>query len=277
MSRGEADLVAAIRGELAAVLPDRPCCRRVELDALADAGGRREEIAIARTIHRLSAALEGEVQPRSGLGAATPAARAAAVAERLSAERAPRHCRIAYLRGRILARGSLSIASGSVHLEVVVSSTEGGSLRRTVDGLGLGGAHRLRRGRSVVVWKGRNATLHLLRSIGGGPALMELEARGIAREMRGEMNRSVNAETANLLRSVRAGVRQASAAKRLLAAGALDTGSVAARIAHARIAAPDASLATLAEELEMTRSALQRGLAAIERASARLEVGEPLS
>ena len=99
MSRGEADLVAAIRGELAAVLPDRPCCRRVELDALADAGGRREEIAIARTIHRLSAALEGELQPRSGLGAATPAARAAATAERLSAERAPRHCRIAYLRG----------------------------------------------------------------------------------------------------------------------------------------------------------------------------------
>lgn len=277
MSRGEADLVAAIRRELAAALPDRPCCRRVELDALADAGGRREGIAVARTIHRLSAALEGEMGLPGGLGAATPAARAAATAERLSSERSPRHCRIAYLRGRFLARGSLSIASGSVHLEIVVSANEGGSLRRTLDGLGLGGSDRLRRGRSVVVWKGRNATLNLLRTIGGGPALMELEARGIAREMRGEMNRSINAETANLLRSVRAGVRQATAAKRLIAVGALERGSVASRIADARIAAPDASLATLAEALGITRSALQRGLAAIERESARIDGEEPLS
>ena len=206
MSRVESDLVAAIRGELAAVLPDRACCRRVELDALADAGGRREEIAIARTIYRMSAALEGELQPRSGLGAATPAARAAATAARLASERAPRHCRIAYLRGRILARGSLSIASGSVHLEVVVSSGEGDSLRRVLAHLELGGSFRHRRGRSVVIWKGRAAALHLLRSIGGGPKLMELEARGIAREMRGELNRSVNAETANLLKIGRAHV-----------------------------------------------------------------------
>ena len=276
MSRGEADLVAAIRRELAAVFPDRPCCRRVELDALADAGGRREEIAIARTIHRLSASLDAEVSPRGGLGAATPATRAAATAERLSAERAPRHCRIAYLRGRILARGSLSIASGSVHLEVVVASAEGEPLRRMAEDLGLGGSYRLRRGRSVVVWKGRGATLHLLRSIGGGPALMELEARGIAREVRGQLNRTVNAETANVLRSVRAGVRQAAAARRLIDAGLLDPGSVAARIARARIAAPDASLAALADELGITRSALQRGLASIERASLRLETGEAL-
>ena len=142
--------------------------------------------------------------------------------------------------------------------------------------LGLGGSYRLRRGRSVVVWKGRGATLHLLRSIGGGPALMELEARGIAREVRGQLNRTVNAETANVLRSVRAGVRQAAAARRLIDAGLLDPGSVAARIARARIAAPDASLAALADELGITRSALQRGLASIERASLRLETGEAL-
>lgn len=270
MSRSEADLVAAIRGELAAVLPERSCCRLAELDALADAGGRREEIAVARTIHRLSASLAGELRG-GGLGAATPAVRAAATAERLSAERAPRHCRISYLRGRILARGSLSIASGSVHLEVVTSSTEGAYLRRIVEGLELGGTQRLRRGRSVVVWKGRAAALQLLRSIGGGPALMELEARGIAREMRGEMNRSVNAETANLLRSVRAGVRQAAAAERLAAAGVIEAGSLRGRVAAARIAAPDASLATLAEDLGLTRSALQRALAAIERAAAHLD------
>ena len=168
-------------------------------------------------------------------------------------------------RGRILARGSLSIASGSVHLEVVVSSGEGDSLRRVLAHLELGGSFRHRRGRSVVIWKGRAAALHLLRSIGGGPKLMELEARGIAREMRGELNRSVNAETANLLRSVRAGVRQAAAAHRLRAAGALVPGSAVARIADARIVAPDASLTTLATGLGITRSALQRGLAAIEQ------------
>lgn len=277
MSRSETDLVDAIRRELAAVVPERSCCRLSELDALADAGGRREEISIARTIHRLTAALEGELRTRGGLGSASPAVRAAATAERLSAERAPRHCRIAYLRGRILARGSLSIASGSVHLEIVVSSHEGGPLRRILDALDLGGAHRLRRGRSVFTWKGRPATLAALRSIGGGPALMELEARGVAREMRGAMNRSVNAETANLLRSVRAGVRQAAVAERLIAAELIESGSLRWRIAQARIASPDASLASLAEDLDITRSALQRALAAMERVAAKLGTGDPLS
>lgn len=277
MSRGEGDLVDAIRRELAAVLPERSCCRLSELDALADAGGRREEISIARTIHRLSGALAGELRHRNGLGAASPAVRAAATAERLSAERAPRHCRISYVRGRVLARGSLSIASGSVHLEIVVLAHEGGHLRRILESLDLGGTHRLRRGRSVFTWKGRAAILAALRSIGGGPALMELEARGVAREMRGAMNRSVNAETANLLRSVRAGVRQAASAERLLASGNIESGSLRWRVAQARIASPDASLAALAEDLGITRSALQRALATMERAAAKLEAEAPLS
>ena len=46
------------------------------------------------------------------------------------------HCRIAWLRGRFLARGSLSLASGRAHLEFVVPPAEAPVLAARLDDLG---------------------------------------------------------------------------------------------------------------------------------------------
>ena len=148
MSRGEADLVASIRHELAAIRPARTCCIQAELDALADSG-RRVEVSLARTVYELTTELtqRGVVRTRGGLPRAHAEERAAAFAKSGSG----RHCRLSFLRGRFLARGSLSLASGSVHLEINVSGGEATHLARIAEVEELGGHRRERRGKGLLV------------------------------------------------------------------------------------------------------------------------------
>lgn len=262
MSRGEADLVSSIRHELAAVRPIRTCCIQAELVALGDAG-RREDVALARAVHELSTELQQRGATRSWSGSRQR--QAEHYASELSRSRSTQHCRLAFLRGRLLARGSLSLSSGSVHLEINVTITEATELARLLARDDLGGRPRVRRGKGLLVWKGRDALIDLMRRLGAGAAVAEMEARGIGREVRGSLNRSVNAETANLGRAVRAGMRQAVACRRALDGGLLDQGELHVRVAEARAASPEATLAELASTLGLARSTAQRCLAEIER------------
>jgi len=262
MSRGEADLVASIRHELAAIRPARTCCIQAELAGLGDSG-RRVDVAVARAVHELSTELAQRGATRRWVG--PPRSRAECCAVDLGAARSSRHCRLSLLRGRLLARGSLSLASGGVHLEINVSPAEATHLARLTDADRLGGHRRERRGKGLLIWKGRDALIDLLRRLGATAAVAEMEARSVGREIRGSLNRSVNGETANLTRAVQAGLRQARACTGALEEELLQADSALARIARVRSGAPDATLAELAAELEMARSTVQRALSEIER------------
>jgi DNA-binding protein WhiA len=105
-----------------------------------------------------------------------------------------------------------------------------------------------------------------LRAIGAGPSLLELEARGVARTLRGDLNRLLNAEAANLERAVGASARQLQAIASLAADGRLAGERKAVQaVAGARRAIPDGTLAELAADLGVTRSSVQRALERIER------------
>lgn len=262
MSRGEADLVASIRHELAAIRPARTCCIQAQLAALADSG-RRVDVSLARAVHELGTELAQRGAERGWAG--PPRSQAERCAADLAGARSAQHCRLALLRGRLLARGSLSLASGSVHLEINVSSAEATDLARLTERDQLGGHRRERRGKGLLVWKGRDVLIDLLRRLGATAAVAEMEARGVGREMRGSLNRSVNAETANLTRAVHAGMRQARACTSALEEDLLQSDGVHARVARARSGAPDATLSELAAELDLARSTVQRALAEIER------------
>jgi hypothetical protein len=271
MSRGEADLVASIRHELAAIRPARTCCIQAQLAALGDSG-RRADVSLARAVHELGTELaqRGAARGREG----SPRSQAERCAADLAGARSPQHCRLALLRGRLLARGSLSLASGSVHLEINVSSTEATDLARLAERDQLGGHRRERRGKGLLVWKGRDVLIDLLRRLGATAAVAEMEARGVGREIRGSLNRSVNAETANLIRAVHAGMRQARACTLALEEELLQTGGLHARVARARSGAPDATLAELAADLDLARSTVQRALAEIERRVSTAQAGD---
>ena len=247
MTRSERDLVAALRAELAAIDPARPCDRVAEAAGLATDATTREP-AVARLAVRLRRAAEGT---------ASAPFRWAEAAD---------HCRTAWLRGRFLARGSLSLAGGRTHLEFVVAPDEAPILADRLRDVGLPAAWRLRRGRGVVTWKSGESIGTFLRRIGAGGALLELEARQVSRALRGELNRVLNAESANLQRAVAAAGRQLDAIAILEADGRLmEQPYVVRMVADARRETPEATLAELAERLELHRSAVQRALERIER------------
>jgi len=172
---------------------------------------------------------------------------------------------MAWLRGLFLARGSLSLASGRTHLEFVVPAGEAPVLAARLEEVGLPAAWRLRRGHGVVTWKSADTVGLFLRRIGAGGALLELEARQVARALRGDLNRVLNAESANLQRAVGAAGRQIAAIDEVDADGRLAVQPPVVRmVAAARRETPEATLGELAERLNLHRSSVQRALERIE-------------
>ena len=187
----------------------------------------------------------------------------------------PEHCRLAWLRGLFLSRGSLSLSGGRTHLEFVVAGEDAPLLADRLTGFGLPAAWRLRRGRGVVTWKNGDTIGLFLRRIGATAALLELEARQVSRALRGDLNRVLNAESANLGRAVGAAGRQVAAIEELEAGGELaEQPHVVRLVAEARRETPEATLAELAERLDLHRSAVQRALGRIERLASSPPDGE---
>jgi DNA-binding protein WhiA len=178
---------------------------------------------------------------------------------------AAEHCRISYLRGRFLATGSLSLAGGRTHLEFVVPADEAPRFAERLAALGMPAAWRQRRGSGVVTWKGAETITRFLRRCGASASLLELEARLVARSLRADLNRLINAEQANLERSVSAAARQSAAIETLETTGQLARlPEVERSVAEARRESPEASLTELAARLGLARAHVQRSLARIE-------------
>ena len=111
-----------------------------------------------------------------------------------------------------------------------------------------------------------------LRRIGATASLLELEARQVSRALRGDLNRVLNAESANLQRAVGAAGRQVAAIDELTATGELAAQPFIVRsVAEARRDTPEATLGELAERLQVHRSAVQRALERVERLAATVE------
>lgn len=247
MSRTERALVTALRNELASIDASRTC------DRLAEAAGLGPEpLGREPSVARLG------IRLRRGDGGRARGA--------FEWDAAADHCRAAWLRGRFLARGSLSLAGGRTHLEFVVDREEATELAERLAAFGLPVSVRVRRGRGVVTSKSGEAVDGFLRRIGATAALLEIEARQVSRALRGELNRVLNAESANLQRAVSAAGRQLDAIAILDADGRLARQPAAVReVADARRGTPEASLTELAERLGAHRSAVQRALERIER------------
>lgn len=257
MSGSDRDLVLALRSELAAIDPSRPCDRRAEAVALADVGAARDG-PLARLLLRLA---RERAAVRAGAGA--PAAGRIASFDWASAAD---HCRLAWLRGFFLAHGSLSLSGGRTHLEFLVSPADTAVLAGWLGQVDLPASWRIRRGRGVVTWKNGDLVGTFLRRIGATGALLEVEARQVSRALRGDLNRVINAESANLHRAVGAAGRQMAAIDELTASGELaEQPYVVRSVAEARRETPEATLAELAERLGIQRSTAQRALERIER------------
>jgi DNA-binding protein WhiA len=250
MTVAERELVEALRSELSAIVPPRRCCRAAELAGLAGASATHRPVTI-RLALRLG-------RPHGHLpGDESPAFDWAASAD---------HCRISYLRGRFLGHGSMSLASGRTHLEFVLPVDEARTLCERFGEMEMPATWRVRRGRGVVTWKSVETVGTFLKMVGGGASLLELESRQVSRSVRGDINRVINAESANLQRAVAASARQLEAIDTLEADGRLARQPYVVRVvAEARREEPEATFTELAERLGMHRSTVQRALDRMDR------------
>lgn len=257
------DLVEAVRAELAAIDPPRDCCRQAERAGLGDAArGRARSPAVARLAVRLAV----EIAPTGR----APAARAAAAraVDPFDWAVARGHCRAAWLRGRFLAVGSLSLGARGPHLELVVRPWESDELALRLEEVGFPATRRLRRGRAVATWKRTDTIVAFLRYCGASASVLEVESRLVMRQLQGHLNRVLNAETANLTRTVASSARHIAIITQLEAEGRLsELPDLERAVAAERRTAPEASFTELSERLGLSRARVQRAFQRLETAA----------
>jgi len=118
-------------------------------------------------------------------------------------------CRRAYLRGVFLGGGSVNRPEGNYHLEIITDNTVfAETISNLMNKFNLAAKSSLRKSRNVVYLKESEHIVGFLNIIGAHSALLNFENARIYKDMRNNVNRLVNCETANLNKTVNAAVRQ---------------------------------------------------------------------
>ena len=171
-------------------------------------------------------------------------------------------CRVSYLRGAFLAGGSVNRPEASCHLEYVTTNYQFAELLQTLlRRLGFAVGVVGRKEDYVVYLKEGDAILDFLAMTGAEESATAFEAARNVKEVRNQVNRLVNCETANLNKTARAAARQVAAIRSFAASGGLARLSPGLRAAaEARLAHPEASLSELGAELGVGRSGVNHRL-----------------
>jgi DNA-binding protein WhiA len=120
-----------------------------------------------------------------------------------------RCCKTAFLRGAFLGGGSISNPEKMYHLEFVSGSeTFANDLARILNRFDLNAKLTERKNHSIVYLKEGDKISAFLSLIGAHTAMLAFENIRVLKEMRNNVNRAVNCETANLSKTVNAAVRQ---------------------------------------------------------------------
>ena len=243
-----------VRNELAAIAPARECDRRAELSALFHSAGRlhlrgRSEVsvhldlassAVARRAFSLlrSFGVDSEIrtyQRRAFDKATRYELHVEGVPEALDVlrhagvvgsglrplSRPPKRivgrgcCRGAYVRGALLAAGSVS-PPPSPHLELRTETREAAEFLATVaaaEGVTLRVQNRPEH--ALAYAKGIDSIADALALAGASDAALALDERSVVGETRARANRQTNADHANLLRTSRAAHAQLEAVRSL--------------------------------------------------------------
>lgn len=118
-------------------------------------------------------------------------------------------CKKAYLRGAFLSSGSISDPEKTYHLEITNSNLKkANDLSLIINSFGINSKVIKRKGYFVVYIKESENIVDFLNVIGAHNSLMELENIRILKDVRNNVNRIVNCETANLGKTIEASLRQ---------------------------------------------------------------------
>lgn len=186
-------------------------------------------------------------------------------------------CKISYLRGAFLGGGSVNRPEGEYHLEFVADNYNFARLLLELcHELYLPAGFTERKKVFVVYIKESESILELLGMLGVGEDLLqEFESARNLKEIRSQVNRLVNCETANLQRTINAAVRQVDSIKTIRECGEFDNLPKLLKLtAEARYDNPEASLTELAAMMGCGRSALNHRMRKLELFAQRLRKGD---
>lgn len=184
-------------------------------------------------------------------------------------------CRRSYLRGVFLGGGSVNNPGGTYHLEIITNNeTHAREIKRLFRRFKLDAKINNRKNWFVIYLKESEQIVSCLSIMGAHEALMDFENKRIFKDMRNQVNRLVNCETANLNKTVNAAVQQLESIRLIRDAVGLDKLPWPLRqVAEVRINNPDASLRELGDMLEprVGKSGVSHRLRRIEELAQRIQ------
>ncbi len=161
-------------------------------------------------------------------------------------------CRRAYLRGTFLGSGSLTNPGNGYHLEMILGTKQyAGDVGRLLKKMSFHPGITARKKGYALYLKEAEQIAGCLSMMGAHTAVLNFENIRIYKEMRNQVNRLVNCETANLSKTINASLAQQEAIHFLAATVGLEKLPPPLRqVAEARLSHPEASLQELGELLE---------------------------
>jgi cell division protein WhiA len=183
-------------------------------------------------------------------------------------------CAVSYLRGAFLGGGFVADPHGDFHFELTGETEQHA---RDLVGLmarfGIEARVTRRRGLYAVYLKGADPIVTFLALVGAHRALLRTEDVRIIKSMRNDVNRLVNAETANLQKSADAAIAQVEDIRYLVEAHGLDWLPPALHeLAQLRLDHPDVSIRELGEYATppLSKSAVYHRIRRLESLAAEL-------
>ncbi len=178
-------------------------------------------------------------------------------------------CKSAYLRGMFLGCGFLGDMNRNKHLEFTLGDEEmARGVMWLLDELGIHAALAQRRSFYIVYLKRKESIIDLLARMGAHSTVLDIENALIIKSIKGEVNRRVNCETANLRRVARAAqeqIRDILAIDEALGIDALIPSLKS--VAQARLRYPDLSIEELGKRMDppISKSATYHRLVRLSR------------
>lgn len=161
-------------------------------------------------------------------------------------------CIRAYVRASFLGAGSVTSPKKGYHLEFIThDETHGRDLRKWLKRARFDAKGVFRKDDYIVYIKESEKISDLLAFMGAGQSVLNFESERVVKDVRNNVNRLVNCETANLSKTVDASTRQMRDLALIEARlGFEHLPEDMARLAEARIASPEATLAELGKQMQ---------------------------
>lgn len=161
-------------------------------------------------------------------------------------------CKKAFVRGMFLATGSVNDPKKAYHFEIVVHNKEMAvAVQQVINSFSLDAKVVKRKKYYVVYLKEGSMIVDILNVMEAYVSLMDMENVRILKDMRNDINRRVNCETANIKKTVNAARRQIEDIEYIERTKGLKYLNDSLRqLAEIRVAEPDANLAELGAMLD---------------------------